>query len=85
MLHHLRILPAVAAEGSLSAAARRLHYSQPTISYHLARMERYFGARLVDRGVRGAELTEAGSVLLPHAEAMLRQLARAERDVASVT
>ncbi|MEY9875645.1 molybdate transport repressor ModE-like protein [Streptacidiphilus sp. MAP12-33] len=83
-LHHLRILQAVAIEGSLSGAARRLHYSQPTITYHLAGMERYFQTRLVDRGSRGAALTEAGVALLPHAEAVLDRLTRAERDVAAV-
>ncbi|MEY9844124.1 LysR family transcriptional regulator [Streptacidiphilus sp. MAP5-3] len=83
-LQHLRILQAVAHEGSLSGAARRLHYSQPTITYHLAGLERYFQVRLVERGSRGAALTEAGVVLLPHAEAVLETLRKAERDVAAV-
>jgi DNA-binding transcriptional LysR family regulator len=83
-MHHLRILQAVAHEGSLSGAARRLHYTQPTISYHLSAMERHFRVKLVDRGAHGAALTHAGSALLPHAEAVLDRLAQAERDVAAV-
>ncbi|MEZ0070192.1 molybdate transport repressor ModE-like protein [Streptacidiphilus sp. MAP12-20] len=83
-LRHLEILRAVAAEGSLARAARRLHYSQPTVTYHLTNLERHFGTRLVDRGPRGASLTEAGAVLLPHAEAVVARMAAARSEVLAV-
>lgn len=44
-------------------------------------MEAYLGARLVQRGPRGALLTELGESLLPHAEAVLERLRHAEREV----
>lgn len=80
-LRHLRVLRAIALEGSLAAAARSLHYSQPTITHHLASLESHFGARLVQRGSRGATLTEVGEALLPHAEAVLGRLQLAEKEV----
>ncbi|MFZ3492846.1 LysR family transcriptional regulator [Streptomyces sp. 5.8] len=70
-VRHLQVLRSIAQEGSLAGAARALHYSQPTITHHLATMEAYLGAPLVQRGPRGALLTELGESLLPHAEAVL--------------
>lgn len=80
-LRHLHVLRAIAREGSLAGAARALHYSQPTITHHLASLESHFGAQLVRRGSRGATLTEVGETLLPHAEAVLRRLRLAEKEV----
>ncbi len=80
-LRHLRVLRAIAREGSLAGAARSLHYSQPTITHHLASLETHFGAQLVHRGARGATLTEVGEALLPHADAVLRRLRLAEKEV----
>lgn len=80
-LRQLHVLKAIAQEGSLAAAARALHYTQPTITHHLAVLESHFDARLVQRGPRGAALTELGAVLLPHAEAVLERLRLAEREV----
>ncbi|MDI3387783.1 LysR substrate-binding domain-containing protein [Streptomyces sp. B-S-A8] len=80
-LRHLYVLKAIAQEGSLAAAARALHHSQPTITHHLATLERHFGTELVRRGPRGAQLTETGSTLLPHAEAVIERLRLAEREV----
>lgn len=80
-LRQLHVLKAIAQEGSLAAAARALHYTQPTISHHLAVLESHFDARLVQRGPRGAALTELGAALLPHAEAVIERLRLAEREV----
>ncbi|MBC9718791.1 LysR family transcriptional regulator [Streptomyces sp. TRM66268-LWL] len=80
-LRQLHVLKAIAREGSLAAAARALHYSQPTITHHLAALEAHFGHRLVQRGPRGAELNELGSSLLPHAEAVLERLRLAEQEI----
>lgn len=80
-LRHLRVLRAISREGSLAGAARALHYSQPTITHHLAALEAHFGAQLVRRGARGATLTEVGEALLPHADAVLRRLTAAEKEI----
>lgn len=80
-LRQLTVLKAIAQEGSLAAAARALHYTQPTITHHLGVLEAHFEARLVRRGPRGAALTELGAALLPHAEAVLERLRLAEREV----
>ncbi|MFD8192641.1 LysR family transcriptional regulator [Streptomyces wuyuanensis] len=80
-LRQLTVLKAIAQEGSLAAAARSLHYTQPTVTHHLGVLEAHFGVRLVQRGPRGAVLTELGAALLPHAEAVLERLRLAEREV----
>ncbi|MCX5208475.1 LysR family transcriptional regulator [Kitasatospora sp. NBC_00240] len=80
-LRHLHVLRAIAREGSLAAAARALQHSQPTITHHLATLEAHFRTRLVERGPRGAVLTEAGETLLTHAEAVLARIGLAEREV----
>jgi len=53
----------VAESGSLSAAARRLASSQPTLGRHIAELEQALGVTLFRRGRRGYALTEAGSTL----------------------
>ncbi len=63
----LRILAAVARHGSVTAAARELHYSQPSVSHHLARLEAETGAQLFQRVGRGIRLTEAGWMLAERA------------------
>ncbi|MFE5488258.1 LysR family transcriptional regulator [Streptomyces sp. NPDC056527] len=80
-VRHLQVLRSIAQEGSLAAAGRALHYSQPTITHHLASLETHFNAQLVQRGPRGATLTELGEALLPHAEAVLERLRHAELEV----
>jgi molybdate transport repressor ModE-like protein len=77
----LRLIVAIAAEGSVAGAARRLDCSQPTASQHLATLETRLGARLVERGPRGARLTELGRLLADHAGELLDRLALVEEDV----
>lgn len=55
---------AVAETGSLSAAARRLSTSQPTLGRHVAELEAALGVVLFRRGRGGYELTESGTALL---------------------
>jgi DNA-binding transcriptional LysR family regulator len=59
---------AVAQTGSLSAAARQLGASQPTLGRHVAELERATGLKLFRRGRAGYELTDDGLVLLARAE-----------------
>lgn len=67
---------AVAETGSLSAAARRLGLSQPTLGRHIADLETATGLRLFTRQPRGLLLTEAATALVPHAHAMAEAAAR---------
>src|SRR5690349_4768355 len=71
----LRLFAAIAAEGSLSAAARRLNLSQPTLGRRLQTLEARMGAKLLERmgGGPGASyvLTPKGAELLPLVERMV--------------
>jgi molybdate transport repressor ModE-like protein len=82
-LRHLIALRAVADEGSVAAAARRLGYSQPGVSQQLATLERLLGSRLVERrpGIREATLTEAGRLVLRHGAALLARAQAADADL----
>jgi DNA-binding transcriptional LysR family regulator len=66
----IRSFMAVAEEGSLSGAARRLGSSQPTIGRHVAELEAFLGLNLFRRGPRGYETTEQGLALLEQAQSM---------------
>ena len=60
----------VEAEGSLSAAARALGVSQPTLGRQVKLMEEQLGIELFHRQPKGLSLTAEGEALLPHARAM---------------
>ncbi|MEV0967489.1 LysR family transcriptional regulator [Microtetraspora glauca] len=77
----LRVLVAVAARGSVTAAARELHYSQPSVSHHLARLEAETGAKLVQRVGRGIRLTEAGRLLAERAAEILGRMESAAAEL----
>ncbi|MFG2732897.1 LysR family transcriptional regulator [Streptomyces canus] len=64
---------AVAEKGGLSAAARRLHMSQPALSQTISGLERHLGVRLLVRGSTGVRATDAGTALLGEARAVLAQ------------
>lgn len=81
----LRVLLAVARHGSVTAAAEALHYAQPSVSHHLARLEAETGARLVQRVGRGVRLTPAGRLLAERAEEILGRLDAAEEELASLS
>ena len=76
-LTRLRMLSEVAARGSFRAAAFALDYTPSAISQQIALLEREAGMRLVRRGPRGAELTDAGMLLVRHADVALGELAKA--------
>jgi LysR family hca operon transcriptional activator len=73
-LRHLRYFVAVAEEGSLTLAARRLHTSQPSLSRQIRDLEYRVRAELLSRSVRGVELTAAGKTFLDHARLALAQI-----------
>lgn len=71
----IRTLVAVGETGSLSAAARALGSSQPTVSRHVDELERTLGVKLFLRGRRGYELTEAGAALMERGRAAVEAMA----------
>jgi DNA-binding transcriptional LysR family regulator len=82
-LRHLVALKTIADEGSFGRAAERLGYTQSAISQQIATLERIVGLRLIERpgGPRPISLTEAGRVLLRHAEAIQARLLAAKADM----
>jgi DNA-binding transcriptional LysR family regulator len=86
-LRHLAALQAVAAERSFGRAARRLGYTQSAVSQQIAMLERLVGERLLERpgGPRPVSLTEAGRLLLRHAEAIVARLDAARADFAALS
>ena len=77
----LRVFREVAARGSFTAAANALHYSQPAVSHHVARLEEELGVQLLLRQSRGLAVTPAGEEVLRHADAVLERLDEAEREL----
>src|SRR5918997_1922548 len=73
-LVHLKVLAAVARHGSVTEAVRELHYSQPSVSHHLARLEAATGAKLIQRVGRGIRLTPEGELLAQRATEILRRV-----------
>ncbi|EAP98533.1 putative transcriptional regulator [Janibacter sp. HTCC2649] len=80
----LRVMRAIADEGSFTAAALSLGYSQPAISQMVRRLETRTGTTLVERIGRSVRLTEAGAVLARHAGPVLSALDAAEEEVAAI-
>src|ERR1700737_1132586 len=70
----LRIIDAVARHGSVTAAAKELHYSQPSVTHHLARLEAETGAQLLQRVGRGIRLTPAGQLLADRAAEIIGRI-----------
>ncbi|MFF5081442.1 LysR family transcriptional regulator [Actinoplanes sp. NPDC000266] len=68
-LRHLRAFLAIAAEGTITRAASRLHVTQPALSRTLRQLEDHLGARLVDRSTHHLRLTAAGHAFQPRAAA----------------
>jgi DNA-binding transcriptional LysR family regulator len=82
-LRHLVALKTIAYEGSFGRAADRLGYTQSAVSQQIATLERAVGLRLIERpgGPRPISLTEAGEILLRHAEAIEARLQAARADM----
>lgn len=70
-LRQLAFFRTIAEEGSISAAARKLHLTQPPLSYQMKMLEEELGTPLFVRGPRRITLTEAGQVLYERAEGIL--------------
>jgi molybdate transport repressor ModE-like protein len=76
-IRELRAFTAVAEEGSVSAAGRKLHLSQSAVSQTIQSLERQLGVQLLNRGAGGVTLTGAGAVLLREARTLIAQHDRA--------
>src|SRR5262245_23177078 len=85
-LRHLAALQAVSEEGSFGRAATRLGYTQSAVSQQIATLERIVDAKLVERpgGPRRVYLTEAGRLLLRHADGIVARLHAAQADLAAL-
>ncbi len=86
-MRHFAALEAVARTGSFGRAARELGYTQSAVSQQIAQLERIVGQRLFHRpgGPRRVESTEAGLLLLRHADAIVAQLDAACADMAALS
>jgi DNA-binding transcriptional LysR family regulator len=85
-LRHFLALEAVARMGSFGKAALALGYTQSAVSQQIATLERQVGQKLVERpgGPKPVSLTEAGRLLLTHAEAIAARVAAAQADLAAL-
>jgi molybdate transport repressor ModE-like protein len=86
-LRHFLALEAVAREGSFGKAAQALGYTQSAVSQQIATLERIVGQRLVERpgGPKPVSLTEAGRLLLTHADAIAARVAAAQADLMALS
>lgn len=80
-LHRLRTLQAVSRYGSLSGAADALHLSASAVSQQLSKLEAEAGQKLLEPQGRGVRLTDAGRLLVSHADRILSLVERAEADL----
>lgn len=80
---HLAALQAVAQERSFSRAAERLGYAQSAVSQQIAALERAVGLKLIERpgGPRPVSVTEAGEIVLRHADRLLARLGALRADL----
>jgi molybdate transport repressor ModE-like protein len=80
----LRVIKAIADEGSITAAATSLGYSQPAVSQQIKRLEKRLGVAVIERVGRSVRLTEAGRVLARHAPAVTTALDAAAGELAEL-
>lgn len=84
-LNQLRVFDAIAEEGSITSAARRLRISQPAVSKQLSELENALGAPLFDRLPRGVRITSVGRVLREHSARIFAAERAAEHAIAELT
>src|SRR5690348_14621142 len=82
-VNRLRVIDAVARTGSVTAAAKELHYSQPSVTHHLARLEAETGAQLLQRVGRGIRLTQAGQLLADRAAEIIGRIDAADAELSA--
>jgi DNA-binding transcriptional LysR family regulator len=82
-VNRLRVIEAVARHGSVTAAAKELNYSQPSVTHHLGRLEAETGAQLLQRVGRGIRVTPAGQLLADRAAEILGRIDAADSELAA--
>jgi DNA-binding transcriptional LysR family regulator len=80
-LARLRVLAAVADQGTLAAAADALHLTPSAVSQQMSKLEREARCQLIERHGRRVRLTEDGELLAKHAHRILGAVAEAESDL----
>lgn len=80
----MRLVTAVAGEGSLTRAGLRLNVTQPALSRHLAELERRIGTTLFTRTGMRMQPTAAGEVFLRHARELLDRVAATETELREI-
>src|SRR3954464_8782382 len=83
-VRRMKVLREVARQGSFSAAADALSYTQSAVSQQVAALEKEAGTKLLERGPRGVRLTDSGRALVEHSEAILARLAAAEAELEDI-
>jgi DNA-binding transcriptional LysR family regulator len=74
----------VVRQGSFSRAGEALALTQPAVSQQVSALERQLGVRLLERGPGGPTPTEAGALLVAHADAVADRLAQADTQIAEL-
>ena len=82
-VNRLRVIEAVARHESVTAAAKELNYSQPSVTHHLGRLEAETGAQLLQRVGRGIRVTPAGRLLADRAAEILGRIDAADSELAA--
>ena len=77
-VRHLMIFITVAEQGSMSAAAKSLYLSQPTVSQTIRELEKHYNGLLFERFGKKLYLTERGKLLLPHAKELVQNFRHLE-------
>jgi DNA-binding transcriptional LysR family regulator len=83
-LVQLRVIDAVRRLGSVTAAAKELRYTQPSISHHVSRLEAQLGAQLLQRVGRGVRFTAAGRLLADRAAEIIGRVDSATAELSAL-
>ncbi|EHM39799.1 MULTISPECIES: LysR family transcriptional regulator [Hafnia] len=83
-LNRMAVFAVVVAEGSFSAAGRRLGMSPSAVSQHMRTLEQDLGVTLLHRSTRKLTLTDAGAAFYPGCKAMLHEASQAEQRLAEM-
>ncbi|WP_328363424.1 LysR family transcriptional regulator [Streptomyces sp. NBC_00457] len=80
----LRVFRAVAEQGTFTAAAASLGYTQSAVSRQIAAIERAAGAELLERRREGVRLTAAGRLVMRHATTVLDEIEATARELSGL-
>ncbi|MEE2997034.1 MAG: LysR substrate-binding domain-containing protein [Pseudomonadota bacterium] len=80
-IRQLRYFSEIVEAKSFTRAANHVRIAQPALGLQIRKLEGELGVELLHRHSRGVELTEAGQVLLRHANAILKQVEQARQEV----